>query len=200
VNASIVEADLRSGDEVADGLRDEHLARSGMRRDPGADVDGEPGDLALVELALADVDSDRASRPSVRTPSTIACAARIARAVPSKVAKNPSPAVSRSWPRNRASSRRTIAWWRASRSRQARSPTRTAWSVEPTMSVKTTVASTLSGTDGASSPATKRSISSAISGERKSADGLVPDTRIVRAPGIRDATSIVAASSSGNER
>jgi hypothetical protein len=83
----------------------------------------------------------RASRPSVRTPSTIACAARIARAVPSKVAKNPSPAVSRSWPRNRASSRRTIAWWRASRSRQARSPTRTAWSVEPTMSVKTTVAS-----------------------------------------------------------
>jgi hypothetical protein len=58
VNASIVEADLRSGDEVADGLRDEHLARSGMRRDPGADVDGEPGDLALVELALADVDSD----------------------------------------------------------------------------------------------------------------------------------------------
>jgi hypothetical protein len=49
----------------------------------------------------------------------------------------------------------------------ARSPSLAAWSVEPTMSVNMTVARTLSGTDGASSSATNRSISSAMSGERK---------------------------------
>jgi len=68
------------------------------------------------------------------------------------------------------------------------------------MSVKRTVVSTVSGTRGASSPATNRSISSAISCERKIADGSVPDTRIVCAPGIRAAASIVAASSSGKAR
>ena len=39
-------------------MRDEHLAGAGVGRDAGADIDGEPGDLALVELALADVDPD----------------------------------------------------------------------------------------------------------------------------------------------
>jgi hypothetical protein len=60
-------------------------------------------------IALHDGDLDAAAALSVRTPSTIASAARMARAGPSKVAKKPSPAVSRSCPRNRPSSRRTIA-------------------------------------------------------------------------------------------
>src|SRR5215210_40764 len=109
----------------------------------------------------------RISRPSPRIPSTSACAHRIARAGPSKLAKNPSPAVSFSSPRNRLSSRRTRAWWRSSRSRHAASPSSAARSVEPTMSVKRSVASTLSGTAGADSPATSRSTSSTISGGRK---------------------------------
>ena len=54
--------------------------------------------------------------------STTDRAQEIARAGPSKVAKKPSPAVSSSWPRKRASSRRTRTWWSCRRSRQARSP------------------------------------------------------------------------------
>ena len=51
----------------------------------------------------------RTSRPSARTASRIASAQRIARGGPSNRAKNPSPAVSSSTPRNRASCRRTRA-------------------------------------------------------------------------------------------
>ena len=53
----------------------------------------------------------------------IAHAHRTARAGPSKVAKNPSPAVSISRPRNCCSSRRTASWWLSS-IRANRSPTR----------------------------------------------------------------------------
>ena len=48
--------------------------------------------------------SARTSRPRSRMRSTSACAQRMARAGPSKVAKKPSPAVSRSSPRKRVSS------------------------------------------------------------------------------------------------
>ena len=57
----------------------------------------------------------RTSRPSSGTRSTISRAHEIARAGPSKLAKNPSPAVSISMPRYRASSIRTSSWCRSSR-------------------------------------------------------------------------------------
>ena len=78
----------------------------------------------------------RISSPSSATAASMACAQRMARAGPSKVVKKPSPAVSRSSPRNRASSRRTTAWCACRRFRQALSPSSAARSVEPTMSVK----------------------------------------------------------------
>ena len=105
-----LELDPRAGDEIPDGGSDEYLARGGRPGHPSTNRDGNPRDLALVELALARVCTPaRSSSPIPRTLSTTACAQRIARAGPSKVAKKPSPAVSFSSPRNRASSRRTSA-------------------------------------------------------------------------------------------
>src|SRR5438128_1093078 len=59
----------------------------------------------------------------------------------SNVAKNPSPAVSTSRPWNRLSWRRTSAWCALTICRHRLSPTSTALSVEPTMSVNNTVVS-----------------------------------------------------------
>jgi hypothetical protein len=50
----------------------------------------------------------RSLMPNARTVSRVIHAHRMARAGPSKVARNPSPAVSTSRPRNRASSRRMM--------------------------------------------------------------------------------------------
>ena len=72
-------------------------------------------------------------------------AQRIARAGPSKMARKPSPIVFTSRPRWRASSRRTVASWRSSSVSPAPVAEPAAMSVEPTMSVKRTVASALSG-------------------------------------------------------
>ncbi len=58
----------------------------------------------------------RISMPSERTARTAADAHRTARPGPSNTARKPSPAVSTSRPRKRASSPRTSAWWRSSRS------------------------------------------------------------------------------------
>src|SRR5207237_9602239 len=74
------------------------------------------------------------------TAATIASAARTAWAGWSKVAKNPSPAVSTSRPRNRWSSPRTAAWWAATSCCHGRSPSLTARSVDPTISVNRIVA------------------------------------------------------------
>jgi hypothetical protein len=84
------------------------------------------------------------SIPSARTASTIASAHRTARAGPSNVAKNPSPAVSTSTPRNRTSNPRTTAWCRSIICRHAWSPYVAARSVAPTMSVNKIDASTRS--------------------------------------------------------
>ena len=87
----------------------------------------------------------RISSPRSATASRTAIAQRIARAGPSKVAKNPSPAVSISRPEKWSSSLRTTAWCCSRNSAQRWSPSASARSVEPTMSVKRTVASTVSG-------------------------------------------------------
>ena len=101
------------------------------------------------------------SRPSERTASTIATAHPTARAGPSNVAKKPSPAVSVSTPRWRASSSLTTEWCRRTRSFQARSPSDACSSVDPTISVNRTVASTVCGTPDGRTPVTNASISSA---------------------------------------
>jgi len=87
----------------------------------------------------------RIERPSLASAATIASAARTASAGCSKMTKNPSPAVSTSRPRNRWSSRRTAAWWSATSCCHARSPSLTARSVDPTISVKRIVARNRSG-------------------------------------------------------
>ena len=69
---------------------------------------------------------------------------RIARAGPSNSARKPSPAVSTSSPQNRPSSRRTAAWCAASSVRPRASPSSPHARVEPTMSVKRSVARTRS--------------------------------------------------------
>src|SRR5215217_7298918 len=50
--AALGERDPGSGDEVAHGLRDEHLAGRRARGDARADGDGDPGDLPVVHLAF----------------------------------------------------------------------------------------------------------------------------------------------------
>ena len=79
-------------DEIRDPSRPRYL-RSSRRR-----------------VALAGMDPARTARSCSFAPSTMARAHAIARAGPSKRQKNPSPAVSTSSPRKRASSRRTSAW------------------------------------------------------------------------------------------
>ena len=69
--------------------------------------------------------------PSVPIASADRAAQRIARAGPSKVARKPSPVRLTSRPRWRSSARRKSASWRSSRTRQSRSPSSAARSVEP---------------------------------------------------------------------
>ena len=161
--------------------------RAPIRHGDAADLPVDRLDLAGVH-ARADLDAERRDRRR-RSPS----AQRTARAGPSNVAKNPSPAVSTSVPRNRPSSARTTPVVLARRARpSALSPSSAAFSVEPTMSVNITVASTRSRS--ASSPrtsATKRSISSServlFTDRRGSARH--PGARRTARPGIRSAIS-----------
>src|SRR4029077_20638749 len=53
--AAVIEGDARSGGQVFDGLRDEHLGRPGERADTRADCNGDPCDIVSVELDLAGV-------------------------------------------------------------------------------------------------------------------------------------------------
>jgi len=50
---AIGELDARSGHEIFDGLRDEDVARSGMRSDSCADRNGDTGNLSVHDLSLA---------------------------------------------------------------------------------------------------------------------------------------------------
>jgi hypothetical protein len=54
--AAIAEVDPRTGDEILDGSRDDHLTRPGLRGDTCADVDRDPSDLAVDLLAFARVE------------------------------------------------------------------------------------------------------------------------------------------------
>ena len=54
---SVCERDPRADDKVFDGVRDEHFAGSGLGRDSGSDVNGDPDRSAINQLALAGVDA-----------------------------------------------------------------------------------------------------------------------------------------------
>src|SRR5919197_3887134 len=56
VLAALLEVDPGAGDEVANGARDEHLARPGERRHARAGVHGDPAHLPVRQLALAGVE------------------------------------------------------------------------------------------------------------------------------------------------
>ena len=105
---------------------------------------GNPADLLVDGFGLSGMQA-RPDRDAQLGDCLIASAARTAWAGCSKVAKNPSPAVSTSRPRNRWSSRRTAAWWAATSRCHARSPSLTVRSVDPTISVKRIVARNRSG-------------------------------------------------------
>src|SRR5215204_2160340 len=55
LGAAVVEAEVRTDDEVLDRARDEHLARPGQRADSRADVDADAGDIVAAALDLAGV-------------------------------------------------------------------------------------------------------------------------------------------------
>ena len=84
------------------------------------------------------------------------------RAGPSNVARNPSPVVLISLPRNAVSSRRTAASCASSSSVQRRSPSAAARSVERTTSVNMTVARTRSGSSATRVPVRNARTSSTI--------------------------------------
>jgi hypothetical protein len=106
-DAAILERNPRAGDEILDGARNEHLSGLRLRRNAGADVDGDARHLAVDELAFARVQACAYIKAELAHGGVIADAQRIARAGPSKEAKNPSPSVSTSTPRKRSSCRRT---------------------------------------------------------------------------------------------
>ena len=97
--------------------------------------------------------------PGARTASASESAQRTARAGPSNVARNPSPAVPISRPAYRASCSRTRAWWARRTSAHAASVSSAARAVEPTMSVNRTVASTRSLSGRVRAPVRNCSIS-----------------------------------------
>ena len=130
----------------------------------------------------------RTSRPRPRVRSTTARAHAIARAGPSNDAKKPSPAVSSSVPRNRASSCRTSRRCSSRSSRQRWSPNSAARSVDPTRSVKRSVASTESGTGVRTVPSRNASIASSAKSFSKIALP-IPGRTTCSASGIALATS-----------
>ena len=66
VGATVVERDAGAGDEIVDGLRDEDFVRLGDGGHACSDVDGDSGNLAVGDLALAGVDAG-ADRDVIRS-------------------------------------------------------------------------------------------------------------------------------------
>jgi hypothetical protein len=70
--AAIAEADAGSGDEVAECTRRQHLAGRCVRRDLAGNLNGQPADLALADLAFARVQAD-AEAKAVTRPVAVVC-------------------------------------------------------------------------------------------------------------------------------
>src|SRR5918992_1244269 len=60
---AIVKPDVGADHQVLDGPRDQHLAALGERGDAGADVDGDPADVAVQQLALPGVQAAADAQP-----------------------------------------------------------------------------------------------------------------------------------------
>ena len=63
--AARLEDDSRAGDDVSHGARDKDLARRGLPGDAGTDVDGDPPDLAIDDLALSGVQARTDLKPKI---------------------------------------------------------------------------------------------------------------------------------------
>jgi hypothetical protein len=99
VLSSGLERQPAPSNKILDRLRGEDFGRAGQPGDAGSDDHGDASELLVDGLDLSGVSPARTSTPSGWTASTIAWAQRIALAGPSNDAKNPSPAVSISFPR-----------------------------------------------------------------------------------------------------
>src|SRR5918992_2616583 len=60
---AIVKPDVGADHQVLDGPRDQPLAALGERGDAGADVDGDPADVAVEQLAFAGVQAAADAQP-----------------------------------------------------------------------------------------------------------------------------------------
>ena len=99
VQSAVFELDPRAGDEIAHGGRDQHLAGICDGSHARTDVHRDAGQLVPDNLDLARMQAAANRDPEPANASSTATAQRIARAGPSKDARNPSPAVSISRPR-----------------------------------------------------------------------------------------------------
>ncbi len=130
--------------------------------------DREATDLAVDHLALACVHAGADLDPELPDLPRRSCAQRIARAGPSKVAKNPSPAVSFSSPvQARARRERRHGVVRGALSTRGRRAI-ACLTVEPTMSVNSTVDRIVSSPAGARSTPMNRQIRSAFAANPRS--------------------------------
>ena len=138
---AVLETQAGPIEQVARGPRHEHLSRTGQGRHPRSSMDRDARALPPARLTSPVWSPARISTPSGRTASIMATAQRTARAALSNRARNPSPVVTISRPRNRSSSPRNASLWSRSTRRHALSPSRASVAVESTMSVNRIVAS-----------------------------------------------------------
>ena len=163
---------------ISPGTRDRH--------DPRADMNGDATRLLAGTAARPRPygrppgPRARAERATPRSPSP----QRIARAGPSNRAKNPSPAVSTSSPEKRANSRRTASSCSWSRSDQEASPSSPALAVEPTRSVKSTVARTRSDLERGARPSGTPRPRREVGPCRSTGHGRRRETRQIAHPGM----------------
>jgi len=97
-----MEPQAGAGYEVAHCAGDENLSASGQLRDARRDVDGDPRNIAVLDVDLSGMAPAahlNAERANLLDDGR---GARTARAGPSKVARKPSPKVLTSRPRKRA--------------------------------------------------------------------------------------------------
>src|SRR6476661_5128534 len=145
VGAPLLEGDARAVDEVLHGARHEDLACLRQCGNPGANVHGDATDVLTTDLTLSGADhiAHRYPNPaSAPRPWSHTEGRASGRRTPRE---KPSPVCCMTRPWKRLISVWVTSSWRASSSRQPRSPSRAACRVESTMSVNNTVASSRSG-------------------------------------------------------
>ena len=138
------EAKPRARDQILHGARNEHLARAGERRDPCADMDRDAAHIVVHDLALAGM-KPGANVDTERFDLLGDGARRSARRVPVR-RRLPESRRRLSSPRGRGSARDCGGSGHGGRREDGASADRraAAFSVDPTMSVKSTVARTRS--------------------------------------------------------